>query len=599
MSLPPEEPSVLKELPYLRSPDKKVELLLQACRELQYVRPGEAFTYSERARRIARTAKLAEREVHCMRMSGICLFAQHEYEPAKELFEAALKKYRKIRDKSGEARAHQNIGMTQRAMGRTDDAIASYRQAEQLSRDLTDTSLLMVVLNNIGSLYSTQVRPREALEAYSECLTIAERTDDANLRARLMGNIADVYQVLGDIDTGLEWSKRSLELHRANKDAMGVGLTLSNLGRIYKSVGNLDAARAVLSEALTVMSELPDHHARARILIVLAGVLLEKRFIAQAESMAEEAAQIFRDAHDVERELGCLLTLADIARMNNKHDASLALLKKAKKLSVGIESPASLIDIEQKWAALSEATKNVGDAEKHLLAGIKIADSNNMFSASVTLHRMLSQSLAKRSEFKGALKHEVLAGEAQQAADIEVRSRHSNALQLRLDVERMARERERIEVRAERMAFELESKERELNANALSIAQKNELLSGLVKDLTTAAAAKIDQRAGLIRDVIRRIENHRRSGEDWKNFAEQLKDVHDGFLQKVTQLYPSLTATEIKMVSLLKLNLNSKEIAELLSLELTSIEMYRHRLRKKLNIPSHITISAFLQSIAT
>ena len=598
MAQQPSPPNILNELPHARSSERKIEILLQACREIQYSRPEEAFGYAEQAQKIARKAKLRNREVHCMRMCGICLFAGHDYVGALNLFSASMAKYQKIKDLPGQARAMQNIGMAQRAMGKTDEAIHSYKSAETLTRKLSDRPLLMIVLNNIGSLYSTLVRPKEALEAYSECLTLAERLDDVNLRARLMGNIADVYQGLGDLETGIEWSKRSLELHRANADVMGVGLTLSNLGRIHKSQGNLDAALAVLSEALTVMSELPDQHAKARIMIVLSGVLLEKRFTAQAETMATDAANIFHAAHDVERELGCLIMMAEIARKKGNAAEAEQLLKRSKKLAATIENPVWLVDIEHNWAQLAEVKNDVAAQRKHLTTAVQTAGKHSIHSTSAGLHRELSALHAKEGDFKTALKHERLASEAQQLADKEIRSRHSQALQLQIEVERMSRDRERIELQSERLAFELESKERELNANALSIAQKNELLSSLSSDLDTVVRAPVPDRTVLIKDVIRRIENHRRQGEDWKNFAEQLKDVHDGFLQRLAELYPTLTATEIKMCSLLKLNLNSKEIAELLTIELSTVEVYRHRLRKKLSIPSATSIAAFMQTIS-
>jgi len=76
-----------------------------------------------------------------------------------------------------------------------------------------------------------------------------------------------------------------------------------------------------------------------------------------------------------------------------------------------------------------------------------------------------------------------------------------------------------------------------------------------------------------------------------------LHDVHDAFFRELTTLCPTLTPSELKTASLLKLNLSSKEIADILTVSVASVEIYRHRLRRKLQIPHGTGLTAFFQQI--
>jgi DNA-binding CsgD family transcriptional regulator len=143
----------------------------------------------------------------------------------------------------------------------------------------------------------------------------------------------------------------------------------------------------------------------------------------------------------------------------------------------------------------------------------------------------------------------------------------------------------------------LNTKERELNTNVLAIAQKNELLSELAADLQQAVRSNDTERIQHLRDVLRKIDVHRRTGEDWKNFQEQLADVHDTFIRALTSKHPSLTAKEVQLASFLKLNLSSKEISQVLSIGVASIEVYRSNLRKKLGLSGGMSLTTYIQSL--
>ncbi|HLP28511.1 MAG TPA: tetratricopeptide repeat protein, partial [Candidatus Didemnitutus sp.] len=401
----------------------------------------------------------------------------------------------------------------------------------------------------------------------------------------------------GDPEISLIWSRKALDQHRKNNDAMGVGITLANMGRVLQSQGDFTGALAVSTESLTVMSQLNDSSGMARSMIALSELYMEKRHFEQAATFADEALTIFTETHDVDRSLRCLLILSRIALHRKKYDEAVKTLKKARVRSKETDNHPLHIDIEIISAEVARSRKDLATSRKHLNAAMKIAVANNVATSQADIAGALSQLAEATGDLQSALKFERLRATSQRIADDQLRARHGQALQLRLDVERAQRAREATQHQNEHLAFTLESKERELNTSAIAIAQKNELLTAIGADLQVAIDAASTDRGQLLRSLLHRVEGHRRTGEDWKNFTEQLKDVHDHFFRMLAERCPDLTSSEIKMASLLKLNLSSKEIAEILSLTLPTVEVYRHRLRKKLNIPSSMSLTTFFQSL--
>jgi DNA-binding CsgD family transcriptional regulator len=58
-----------------------------------------------------------------------------------------------------------------------------------------------------------------------------------------------------------------------------------------------------------------------------------------------------------------------------------------------------------------------------------------------------------------------------------------------------------------------------------------------------------------------------------------------------------MTAHELKLCAYLRMNLSSKEIAQLESISVRGVELSRYRLRKKLKIPTETNLFDFLMNV--
>lgn len=83
----------------------------------------------------------------------------------------------------------------------------------------------------------------------------------------------------------------------------------------------------------------------------------------------------------------------------------------------------------------------------------------------------------------------------------------------------------------------------------------------------------------------------------WEDFETHFKSVHPLFMENLINNFSKLSSGEIKLCALLRLNLNSKEIASILFQNPQSIDIARYRLRKKMNLNRDENLNSFLLSI--
>jgi len=93
------------------------------------------------------------------------------------------------------------------------------------------------------------------------------------------------------------------------------------------------------------------------------------------------------------------------------------------------------------------------------------------------------------------------------------------------------------------------------------------------------------------------VEINKNPEEEWKIFEMSFNNTYNNYLVNLSNRFPSLTTSDLKLAAYIRMNISSKEIASLLNISLKSIEMARYRLRKKLEIEHEQNLTAFLMSI--
>ena len=80
----------------------------------------------------------------------------------------------------------------------------------------------------------------------------------------------------------------------------------------------------------------------------------------------------------------------------------------------------------------------------------------------------------------------------------------------------------------------------------------------------------------------------------WSTYHNNFDLIHKRFFRNLHEQYPELTSNDLKICALLRLNLNTKDIASFTHLSVRGVEGARYRIRKKLGIPSDKSLTDFL-----
>ncbi len=149
-------------------------------------------------------------------------------------------------------------------------------------------------------------------------------------------------------------------------------------------------------------------------------------------------------------------------------------------------------------------------------------------------------------------------------------------LLLQMERDRHARELEQLRVA---------QMERDLSNTTLQLISQTELLSDLREDLLRMAR-KISVSEPVGKELRDRIKNLPCKSVDWTKFDTQFKAAHPEFTKRLIELYPELSSQELRICSLLRMNLKSEEMARLLCLSERTIESHRLRIRRKMKLTS-------------
>lgn len=155
-----------------------------------------------------------------------------------------------------------------------------------------------------------------------------------------------------------------------------------------------------------------------------------------------------------------------------------------------------------------------------------------------------------------------------------------------------------VSLQNEKLEAEINFKNSELASSTMHLVKKGELLAK-IKDELSHALKNIDNKIAVqeIKKVIKSVSDDDKIDQEWDAFAKHFDKVHSDFVISLKKIYPTLTANEVKLCIYLRMNLSSKEIAQLMNISVRGVEISRYRLRKKIGIPSETNLFDHLMTI--
>lgn len=150
--------------------------------------------------------------------------------------------------------------------------------------------------------------------------------------------------------------------------------------------------------------------------------------------------------------------------------------------------------------------------------------------------------------------------------------------------------RQMLRLEKEKLETSIEAKNSKLMFFAIQMAHKNEVLSNFKTELQEASDSKSNKTRKLINKIDRELKNE----NYWDDFNVYFNRVDQHFVKSIQGDFPALTSNDIRMCSLVRMNLSNKEIASLCNISSRGVEQSKYRLKKRLDLDKNEDLTRFI-----
>jgi len=160
------------------------------------------------------------------------------------------------------------------------------------------------------------------------------------------------------------------------------------------------------------------------------------------------------------------------------------------------------------------------------------------------------------------------------------------------------KEKDLLKLEKQHVEDELKNAKTVLDEYIQNMAEKNKLLEEFKVDMEKLKDIKDKERD---KERIEKLEYLNKAtiltDGDWNKFKYLFEHVHKDFFKRLKEKLPDLTQAEIRLVSLTKLSIGTKQMAGILGVSFDTIKVSRHRLRKKLGLSEGYSLEDIANSI--
>ncbi|MEL6851608.1 MAG: hypothetical protein AAFP92_24005, partial [Bacteroidota bacterium] len=405
----------------------------------------------------------------------------------------------------------------------------------------------------------------EAIAYNQKAIALYEELNDVAYMSQALNDMGAQYVSLGKMEEALDAYHKALAAAREVNWTAVISTVLANLGNHYTTMGKPAEGMPYLFEAEELAASLNAQRRRAIAQSLIGNAYNEMGRGNQAVPYLDDAIAEFRSS-------------------NSRSHLGMALKRR------------------------SEAFSLVGNYQKALADQIEVGALRD----SLLNEEKIEQIERMRVEFQTEQKEAALALQISENARLEQETRAQRlqiglygtgmlalmgcslavflALQSRNRRNRLAHEKQEAIFQAE-LAF----KRRELASQTLHLVHKNtymEEVDGILQEVKENPET-FSQAHRRIKGLMN-IESESEKG--WEAYKAYFAEVYHDFDQRFQEDFGEMSETELKLASLMKMKLSSKEIAAILHVQPESIRKARYRLKKKLGLGKETDLATFLSN---
>ena len=513
---------------------------------------------------------------------------ERDYASAEANYIESLKLREQLKDSLGMVNNLMNLGGTNYYGGRLLESTEYFYRALRMANAINNTNLSALALMNISNVHTKNNNHEKAIEYLLQALEYRRAEGNLKSESDILLNLGIAYYEMGEPYEAEDHYRQSLAIkEELGDDLPGMIKLYNNLGIISRLRGDDDTAMEYYSSALEISRQINDRQTEAAALSNLGALLLAND--------DTSALHFLKQSLELARELDFKKLLLNIYDNLQQYYSKIGNFEQAYHYALHHQSLNDSIFNQESAARIIELQTQydteIKEKENEILRN----------QASILQLRILILIISVISILIIATSLIVMMGLKRKALNQNLKLLEKENQLNRLAIEKQEQESKHLQevIFAEEQINklqkrQLEDKNRELSTLTLQIINKNEALNGIRQ--TAVNALKDDECEGddCMRQLIREVDINIDLDNQWDAFKRHFESVHTGFFARLLERFPSITQNELKLCAYLRMNLSSKEIAQMLNITIESATTKRYRLRKKLQLVNEENLVSFL-----
>jgi tetratricopeptide (TPR) repeat protein len=485
------------------------------------------------------------------------------------------------KDREGEAVCLQKMGKVLRYASNYQQAMQKLLLADEIFRELGNKKMLAENLSDLGGVCYNNQQAEAAMLHFREAIAIYRELKDEYGMAKVLSQTGHLFEKQAKYDSAFAYQFIALYYARGKQEDQELFKIYENLGSIHEDLRQYDSARYYFT-------------------LSLKGFKKSGNFVDQAE-VINNLGDIYYKSGDYINGLRYALMARDIAMETNEpyqlqssyrdisqnyfelktYDSAYWYLEKSRALIQSIYAKENSQQIALLQAIYDTDRKN---SEIERLNALRKADDILKYGALVVLVLMTLLGILIFNRQKLKIKSEQLVNER----NVEIFETQKGLMESEL---------KRKKLEEESLKHQLEIKGRQLSSHILHLIQKNEVMEEIKTGLNEILKDEKRDQKKQVRQVLQKINFSFSQDQYWDDFRLIFDQVHPEFIPKLQVICPQLSATELRLLVLLKMNLGYSDMAMLLGITADSLRVMRYRIKKKLKLAVEDSLTSFIQRV--
>lgn len=436
--------------------------------------------------------------------------------------------------------------------------VADYQEARKDSLQLTYT------LNALGNTYYCLKKNVKAIEHYHRAISISNALGVLENQISAYNNLTAIYSELPDsFNQALHYGFLGMKLANENNDNVNLLSISSNIGCAYLTANRPDSALIYYEKALALVDKINQPDILAKLYITSGRAYIKSALNEKARLHINKGLDISKSIKSISNQILGYKLLASVDSAQGNYLGALLNYQHGIRLHDSI------------WSI--ENAARIADLE------IAYETRKNEFEI---IHLKKEFRLVKMMNLGGVFL--ILLLFAISAAVIAYMRSRNTIYEQKLVIQQNENER---------VQNLLQANKRELSSKVMALIKLEETIGPIKDEINKLIAKSNDATSHHLQSALQMLTSAEKGHQLWKDFETRFNELNDEFITKLTVLYPTLSPAEIKLCALLKMQLSTKEIAELSNRSQRTIEYTRTNIRKKMGLEACDNLTKHLLSI--